>query len=164
MGLYITLKVSARKKTPHKEMVKPKSNQTSFKRVITFLPKKALRVVRKAHHHAITKPHTHLMNKGKVYATWHTKKHHHKVHLGIASVWAMIAIVGALGLTNIARPMTPSLNLIGAVGLEAQPLTSTYIRIILLFLTLANCHLTPRLYLIGAVRRIAITTGLSAKR
>jgi hypothetical protein len=103
MGLYITLKVSARKKTPHKEMVKPKSNQTSFKRVITFLPKKALRVVRKAHHHAITKPHTHLMNKGKVYATWHTKKHHHKVHLGIASVWAMIAIVGALGLTNIAK-------------------------------------------------------------
>ncbi len=58
---------------------------------------------KKVHHHTVGKPHAHLMAKGKAYATWHTKKHHHKVHLGIASVWAMIAIVGALGLSNVAK-------------------------------------------------------------
>ena len=43
------------------------------------------------------------MRKNRVYAGWHGKKHHGKVHVAALAAFTLMAIIGSIGLSNVAR-------------------------------------------------------------
>lgn len=85
-------------------MDKPKKQiHHKIRHLIVSAPKKGAQAIRIAHHHTLVRPHEHLVRKNKVYAGWHGKKHHSKLHALALAMFILVAIVGSLGLSNMAK-------------------------------------------------------------
>ncbi len=85
-------------------MDKPKKQiHHKIRLLIVSAPKKGAQAIRIAHHHTLVRPHEHLVRKSKVYAGWHGKKHHSKLHALALAMFILVAIVGSLGLSNMAK-------------------------------------------------------------
>lgn len=89
---------------PESYMDKPKTHiHRKIRHVVVAVPQRGAQAIRVVHYHTLVRPHEHLVRKSRAYAGWHGKKHHGKVHLAALAAFTLMAIIGSIGLSNVAR-------------------------------------------------------------